>query len=63
MKECTWATHSNLSLLTPKEGKKLKRIKWDFPGGQVVKNLPANAGFVQEDSTCQGATKPVRHSY
>ena len=19
---------------------------WDFPGGQVVKNLPANAGYV-----------------
>ena len=45
MEECTWAPDSNLSLLTPKEGKKLKGIEWDFPGGPVVKNLPANAGF------------------
>ena len=22
----------------------LKRVVWDFPGGAVVKNLPANAG-------------------
>ena len=21
-----------------------KRVSWDFPGGPVVKNLPANAG-------------------
>ena len=26
---------------------------WDFPGVPVVKNLPANAGVVQEDSRCQ----------
>ena len=36
---------------------------WDFPGGPVVKNPPANAGdmgqsLVQEDPTCYGATKP-----
>ena len=37
----------------------------DFPGGLVVKNLPANAGDVGlipgpwEVSTCHGATKPV----
>ena len=35
-----------------------------FPGGLVVKNLPANAGtWVQslawEDATCHGATKPM----
>ena len=39
-----------------------------FPGGAVVKNLPANAGsrvraLVREDPTCHGATKPVRHNY
>ena len=41
---------------------------WDFPGGTVVKNPPANAGdtvrsLVREDLTCRGATKPVRHNY
>ena len=40
----------------------------DFPGGALVKNLPANAGtwvqaLVQEDPTCCGATKPVCHNY
>ena len=40
----------------------------DFPGGAVVKNLPANAGDtgsspVPEDPTCCGATKPMRHNY
>ena len=39
-----------------------------FPGGTVVKNLPANAGdtgsaLVQEDPTCCGATKPMHHNY
>ena len=39
-----------------------------FPGGSVVKNLPASAGdmdlsLVQEDPTCLGATKSVCHSY
>ena len=39
----------------------------DFPGGTVVKNLPANAGvvvqaLVQEDPTCCGATKTVGHN-
>ena len=39
----------------------------DFPGGAVVKNLPANGGDsglipVWEDPTCHGATKPVRHN-
>ena len=33
-----------------------------------MKNVPANAGdmvqsLVQEDSTCRGAAKPVRHNY
>ena len=40
----------------------------DFPGGTVVKYLPANAGdtvraLVWEDPTCHGATKPVYHNY
>ena len=41
----------------------------DFPGGPVVKNLPANAGqtlgliLTGEDSMCQGATKSMHHSY
>ena len=41
----------------------------DFPGGTVVKNLPANnAGntvraLVREDPTYLGATKPERHNY
>ena len=39
-----------------------------FPGGTVVKNLPANAGtwvraLVREDATCHGAAKPVRHNF
>ena len=40
----------------------------DFPGGPVVKNLPANAGawvrfLVLKDPTCCGATKPVDHNH
>ena len=40
---------------------------WDFPGGAVVKNLPANAGGTGsnpgvEDPTYRGATKPVCHN-
>ena len=45
----------------------LKLSLWDFPGGAVVKNPPANAGLVQalvrKDPTCRGATKPMRHNY
>ena len=38
----------------------------NFPGGPVVKNLPANAEdtgsvLVQEDPTCRRASKPVHH--
>ena len=41
---------------------------WDFPGGTVVKNPPANAGDVDLSpgpgrSHIRGATKPVNHSY
>ena len=40
----------------------------DFPGGLVVKKLPANAGdqaqpLVQEVLTCRGATKLVHRNY
>ena len=40
----------------------------DFPGGAVVKNLPANAGDTGSSPgpgspTCHGATRPVRHNY
>ena len=40
----------------------------DFPGGSVVKNLPASAGnmvrsTVWEDPTCLRETKPVGHNY
>ena len=40
----------------------------DFPGGPVVKNLPANKEtqvqpLVQKDFTCHRATKPVNHNY
>jgi len=40
----------------------------DFPGGSVVKNMPANAGdmcliLVWEDPTCSGMNKPMRHNY
>ena len=40
----------------------------DFPGGTVVKNLPASAGDTgsipgPEDPTWRGAAKPVGHSY
>ena len=46
----------------------LRSHYWDFPGGAVVRDLPANAGdtvraLVQEDLTCHRAMKPVRHNY
>ena len=47
---------------------KLKRKqKQGFPGGSVIKNLPADAGdtvstLVWEDSTCCGGTKPMHHN-
>ena len=41
---------------------------WGFPGGPLVKNLPANAGnmvqsMFQEDPMCCGATEPTGHNY
>ena len=41
-------------------------MDWDFPGGPVVENLPANAetpvrSLVQEYPTSHGAAKPVSH--
>ena len=46
-----------------------KDIVGGFPGGAVVKNLPANAGdtgsraLVWEDPTCRGVAGPVSHNY
>ena len=45
-----------------------KHLLQGFPGGPVVRNLPASAEdmgsiVLQEDSTCYGATKPMPHSY
>ena len=47
---------------------KLIKGRMDFPGGTVVKDLPANAGdtgqaLVREDPTCCGANKPTSHNY
>ena len=41
---------------------------WGFPGGAVGKiRLPMQGtrvrALVQEEPTCRGATKPVRHNY
>ena len=46
----------------------LKFYEWGFPGGAVVKNLPASSGtigssLVLEDPTCLGVTKLVHHNY
>ena len=46
----------------------LKKYFQDFPGGLVVKNLPANAGdtgFIPGpgDPTCHGATRPMCCKY
>ena len=45
-----------------------RRESMDFPGGPVVKDLPANAGtqvrfLVPKDPTCCGATKPGHHNH
>ena len=37
-----------------------------FPGGSVVRNLPARArdtGSIREDPTCHTVIQPVRHNY
>ena len=44
------------------------RTALDFPGSAVVKNPPLMQGtqvraLVQEDPSCHGATKPLRHNY
>ena len=44
----------------------MKTWCWDIPGGAVDKNLPTRDMDLipdQEDSTCQGAIKPVCHNY
>ena len=57
----------NLSFVGFKSLIRKKSLR-DFPGGTVIKNLPAIAGDMglipgREDLTCRGATKPVRHNY
>ena len=51
--------------LMMERGIKIKANAGGFPGGAVVKNLPANAGNTcsREDPTCREATKPVHHNY
>ena len=46
----------------------LRNTKLNFPGGSVVKNLPANAGDTglisgREDPTCCGAPKSMCPNY
>ena len=45
----------------------IKNNSRDFPHGPVVKNLSMQGTqvwfLVQEDPTCHGATKPMRHNY
>ena len=45
----------------------IKSACWTALVDLVVKNPPASAedmgSLVQEDSTCHGAAKPVRHNY
>ena len=60
---CLWAV-----LLTLGTIPFTKQNIWDFPGGPLVENLPADAvdnirSLVWEDSTCCGATKPMSHNY
>ena len=49
--------------------RKNERKKGDFPGGTVVKNLPANAGDMGSSPgrgrspTCCRTTKPLHHNY
>ena len=59
-----------LNVWGPREGaveielsfRRTQFLPWDFPGGPVVKSLPANEGdtglsLVWKDSTCSGVTK------
>ena len=62
---CFWAKRFILS--SCQRGFKML-LSWGFPGGSVVKNLPANAGSVSssliwEDPVCRGAAMPVSHNY
>jgi len=41
-------------------------VSESFPGGLVVKNLPANTGdmgSILDPERCHRATKPMHHSY
>ena len=59
---------TRVTLLFEGRGECFKTQKtWNFPGGAVVKNLPANAGDMGSSpgpgTTCGGATKPMCHNY
>ena len=66
---CAFGTHISISspVLSLEHQIQISSY-WDFPGGTVVKNLPAMQGtrvraLVREEPTCHGATKPVHHNY
>ena len=57
-----WTQHGQATIL------QLKIKAMGFPGGSVVRNLPATAGsqlrsLVQDDPTGHGATRPVHRNY
>ena len=48
--------------------KEMRKTRWDFPGGPMVRNLPAKAGDTGSTISLgrfmyHGATKPVRPNY
>ena len=48
--------------------KEMRKTRWDFPGGPMVRNLPAKAGDTGSTTSLgrfmyHGATKPVRPNY
>ena len=63
---------SGVAGLLPAFPRNIKVVCWacvlGFPGGSVVKNLPANAetqvrSLIGQDPTCVRITKPVCHIY
>ena len=69
----TQKTETNLTtcetrILPPAQIFLKNKVRKDFPGGPVLKNLPSNAGdtvwpLAREDPTCRGATKPMSCNY
>ena len=61
-----WSGH-HYSFADKTKKVRLKNVTWDFPGGAVVKNPPANAGDIvlipgPGSPTCHGTTKPVHQT-